>query len=232
MCGPIALALPLVQNNLATKLVSILLYNIGRALTYGLFGVVFGLLGSGFVFFGLQQILSVTIGILILAFVIIRPRYFSKFKVTNFIYGKINGLKNIFSQLLKRRTLPALFLTGLINGLLPCGMVYVAAAASVATADWLHGALFMMMFGLGTIPAMFSVSLFSNLVGLRFRKSINKAVPYMISAMAIMMVMRGLNLGIPYLSPSANKNSVMSCHGSENCQPEKNKALPICCSKK
>jgi uncharacterized protein len=233
MCGPIALALPLVQSNSFTKLLSISLYNIGRAFTYSLFGVLFGLVGSGFAFFGLQQMLSVSLGALILLFIVLPKKISSNLGPVRFVYNKWNGLRELFSELLKKRSLPFLFIIGLLNGLLPCGLVYMAIAGSIATADWKSGGLFMFLFGLGTIPAMFTLSLFSNLINVRFRRRLNKAVPYFLSAMAIMMMLRGMNLGIPYLSPAALKEpSSVNCHSDAKCRQDQKIPLPICCTKK
>ena len=59
MCGPIAIALPLQGNTTGQKIFGGTLYNVGRTVTYGLMGAIFGLLGQGIVMIGFQQKISV-----------------------------------------------------------------------------------------------------------------------------------------------------------------------------
>jgi sulfite exporter TauE/SafE len=213
MCGPLALALPIHHKSSFFKITSVFAYNIGRALTYFLLGVFFGLIGQSFAIFGLQQILSVSIGTLILLSIIV-PKLF-KF---NFLNGPgwqalVNKLKVGMSDFMTNAN-PVSFLgIGLLNGLLPCGLVYMAIAGAIATGNILHGGLFMAFFGIGTIPAMFGIMWFGQLISIKLRSGIRKAFPYMISVIAIMMILRGLNLGIPYVSPKMESGKAeVSCH--------------------
>ena len=105
-----------------------------------------------------------------------------------------------------------MFFIGLLNGLLPCGLVYVAVAGALVSNSPVQGAAFMTFFGLGTIPVMLSVNLAKDLVNVSIRNKMRKAVPYFVSVMAIMLVLRGLNLGIPYVSPSLDsKEQKLDC---------------------
>ncbi|MGZ4043606.1 MAG: sulfite exporter TauE/SafE family protein, partial [Bacteroidia bacterium] len=81
MCGPIALALPVHQATVFRKVVAILLYNSGRIITYSLLGLLFGIIGQGFAVFGLQQVLSVSLGTLILLSIILPKKFVSRFSV-------------------------------------------------------------------------------------------------------------------------------------------------------
>lgn len=209
MCGPLALALPIHQKNTAEKIYSVMAYNIGRALTYSVFGVVFGWIGQGFAVFGLQQAISIILGALILVSVVL-PAVIS-FEST-FIYSKLTLLKQMISNYFTRSGVSSFFIVGLLNGLLPCGLVYMAVAGAVATGSIINGALFMGAFGLGTIPAMFSIMWFGNMISIKGRMMIRRAFPYMISLVAIMMILRGLNLGIPYVSPKMENKGEISCH--------------------
>jgi len=215
MCGPLALALPVHQYEGFMKYVGILLYNIGRAVTYGLLGLAFGFIGNQFRLWGLQQVITITAGIILLLFIL------SRFSFTSRIGGlrKLNAfVQQSLGKLLSTAKNPyALFPIGLLNGLLPCGLVYVAIAASLATMDTLQGVLLMFSFGLGTLPTMAGLMLFGHLISIRSRQKINKAVPYLVGMMAIMLIFRGMNLGIPYLSPKLEKDSteVSCCHKPE-----------------
>lgn len=202
MCGPIAMALPVHHLGWFKKILGILTYNLGRSLTYAAIGSLFGLLGQGFVMIGLQRYLSISLGIFILASVFIPQHVISKYKISNRIFQFFNQIKNNISSLFSRQKFSSLFFIGVLNGLLPCGLVYMSMAGAVASGNILNGALFMFFFGLGTLPLMLSVSWFSHLISLSFRSTVRKLVPYVMSVMAVMLILRGMNLGIPYLSPS------------------------------
>lgn len=215
MCGPIALSLPIKKHTSNLKKTSlIILYNSGRIVTYSFFGIVFGLFGQSFRFFGLQQILSVTIGVLILIAFLLPQSIYQKFKITSVVYSFFNQLKSSFSKLFLNEHPKSLFSIGLLNGFLPCGLVYMAAAGAVLSGEIIKGALFMAFFGLGTLPAMILVSSFKNAISISFRNSMRKTLPIITIVMACFLIIRGLNLGIPYLSPKASE--IETCHTSTN----------------
>jgi len=212
MCGPIALALPVHHYSPVKKYTGIFLYNAGRILTYTILGLLFGLLGQSFFIGGFQQVVSVTIGILLLLSVIL-PKFTSISSAgTTFLNSFINAVKNSLGKLFNKKGLHFLFFIGMLNGLLPCGLVYLGIAGAIASGNYLKGTEFMFYFGLGTAPIMFIVALLGQFVSLKYRNVIRKSMPVMVSIMAIMLVMRGLNLGIPYLSPEFEKqNNTISC---------------------
>ena len=223
MCGPIAMALPVHNKPPLQKAASILVYNSGRIITYAGFGLLFGAIGKSFVLFGLQQILSIVLGSLILLFVIV-----SLFKkVNNPLIGKvyffINIVKSNLSELLNKRSFSAFFGIGLLNGLLPCGLVYMAVAGALASGSIINGALFMIFFGLGTVPFMFAVTYYSNLISVKLRNRMRRAVPVFVGLMAILMILRGMNLGINYISPKLSQ---------EKCEMKENSKEKLdCCHK-
>lgn len=206
MCGPIALALPLNRQNTFTRIFSGLLYNTGRVLTYATLGMLFGLLGKGFIIAGYQQVLSIALGSIILLFAFFPQKYAGRFSVTRYAFAFVSQVKTALGNLFKQKSYSAIFSIGVLNGLLPCGLVYLGVAGAIATGMPIKGALFMAAFGLGTLPAMLAVSIFSNLVSSHFRSRIKKAVPVFVVAMAGLLILRGLNLGIPYVSPQLDKN--------------------------
>jgi uncharacterized protein len=211
MCGPIALALPVPNNSLSAKVSGALLYNLGRMITYALFGMIFGMLGKSIVIAGFQQILSMSLGIIILLLIFLPAQWLNRIKITSFIYPAIAKIKNSFSDQLKKKSFSALFIIGLLNGLLPCGLVYIGIAGAISTGDWLQGGIFMAMFGFGTLPAMFTIAMSANSISRKFREKINKAMPVFVAGIALLLIMRGLNLGIPYISPQLD-NDKPECH--------------------
>jgi uncharacterized protein len=211
MCGPIALALPVNHNSLSSKTTGALLYNFGRILTYAIFGALFGMIGQGIVIAGYQQLLSISLGALIILLIFLPSKLFSRFRLTTPIYSFVFHLKQKFGELLKNKSYSSLFLIGVLNGLLPCGLVYLGVAGAIATGNGFQGALFMAMFGLGTLPAMFALVLAGNSVSVNFRTKINKAMPVFIVAVALLLILRGMNLGIPYVSPEMAADKPV-CH--------------------
>lgn len=228
MCGPIALALPVHQYSPFKKYAGIFLYNAGRIMTYSVLGLLFGLLGQSFFIGGFQQVVSLTIGILLLLSVILPRFVFSNSGSTTFFYSFVSTIKNGLGKLFRERKVHFLFFIGVLNGLLPCGLVYVGIAGAIASGNYLKGAEFMFYFGLGTAPIMFIVPLLGQFVSMRYRNAIRKTIPVAVSIMGIMLIVRGLNLGIPYLSPEFEKNNTVSCceknakhEAGTDCSPKK-----------
>lgn len=221
MCGPIAFALPINNKSTHYKFFGILIYNFGRILTYATLGALTGLIGSGAATFGLQQILSIVIGGILLLSVVAPAHFINDILGTGKIYFLVSKLKAQFSLLLNRKRFSSLFSIGLLNGLLPCGMVYMAIAAAVSLGSFTQSILFMSAFGLATLPVMLSISFFGNRINNSYGSSLKKIMPVIVIVMAFILIVRGLNLGIPYLSPERiNSNEQMvSCHDSNiiNC---------------
>jgi sulfite exporter TauE/SafE len=211
MCGPIALALPVADAGKWKRLWLISLYNLGRVLAYSVLGVLFGFLGKQFFIGGYQRFLSIGLGVLILLFLI-----FSKYMSGNssFFTAYTMKLKQFLGKLLRseKQFYTYLFI-GFLNGFLPCGLVYVAVAGAVATGDILNSALFMAAFGFGTFPIMFMVTVLGKFISVQWRNQMRKAVPVFIGAMAVLLILRGLNLGIPYISPEMKATPT----GTESC---------------
>lgn len=215
MCGPIALALPVHRFSGYEKYTGIFLYNIGRAITYAALGLLFGFLGNQFRLWGLQQVISIVAGVLILFLILSKFGFASKLPG---LAGLNIRVQHSLGKLLTTSKHPSsLFSIGLLNGVLPCGLVYVAIAAALATMDTLHGVLLMFSFGIGTMPVMAGLLVFGHLISGKIRHKINRAVPYVVGAMAVMLILRGMNLGIPYLSPKMEKETsgVSCCHKSQ-----------------
>lgn len=211
MCGPLALSLPLASYSASKKVLGIILYNLGRVSTYSFLGLLFGFLGRQIFIAGFQQMFSITVGVLILCFFLL-----SKFRKKsgrfspNQFYIKVQSLVAGF---LRIRNLTGFYLTGLANGLLPCGMVYLAITGAMATSNPWQGMEFMAAFGLGTIPALMLLSFAGFIISIRARSFIRKLTPYAFLLMGVLLIMRGLNLGIPYLSPSfVATSTAASCH--------------------
>jgi len=210
MCGPIAIALPKTKNLVLSRL----LYNFGRVITYSLLGLLFGLLGARLEMFGLQQIISISLGVLIIVSVLTPAVY--RIKITNSLglYKPIGMLKMYFSKMFKSHTNTSMFTIGILNGLLPCGFVYIGITGAIAAGDTLNGMLFMTMFGLGTLPVMLGTSLIGSAININLRQKLTRLLPALSVVLAIIFILRGLNLGIPYISPKLEHkpDTEVICH--------------------
>ena len=212
MCGPLALSLPLNNNSAWSKFSGALIYNAGRIVTYSSFGLVFGAIGKTFALFGFQQWVSVILGVLIIVLMIL-PKRIKAWQSQRSGIWFFEKVRSLLGRLFLQKNHASLFLIGLLNGVLPCGLVYMAAAGAVAAGSITKSVLFMAFFGLGTLPVMWSVAFLGNYVSLGIRQKIRRAYPYMMMLMACLLILRGMGLGIPYVSPKikAEKAQAIEC---------------------
>ena len=209
MCGPLVLSLPINRNRKASKFWSISMYHGGRIGTYALFGLIFGMAGRKIYLAGFQQWFSILLGIMILLSLVANP-VGSGGIFASFLKGYSSRVRRSIATLWASNSKFKFMLLGGANGLLPCGMVYLAVAGALSFSDLGRSIAFMSMFGAGTLPTLLALSLLTNLVSVSFRNGIRKIVPYLVAAMGCLLIIRGLNLGIPYLSPLMTKLPVHS----------------------
>ena len=212
MCGPLVMGLPFQTVDSERKTIAILLYVIAKALGYGLIGIIFGSVGSVFLMMNWQQSLSIFTGIILL-FITVLP-YLKEGVSKKFLFG--NQFNILYKKILEEPKLIHFFVFGLLNAFLPCGLVYTALAGATISLSPLHGFMFMFMFGIGTSPALISIIIFKNKLNFTFRKYLKSTSYYFALMMAVLLIMRGMNLGIPYLSPqmkvhSESKKEVIRC---------------------
>lgn len=217
MCGPIAIALPVPDSNNLSFLTGRILYNLGRVVTYSFLGAILGLVGSKIALAGAQQIVSIVLGVVIIIIAVLLPQKFKNYFAQHPVIQKLaHPLKSNIGVLFKKGTFSAMFLIGILNGFLPCGLVYVALAGAIASGDAISGAVVMILFGLGTVPAMFAASVFGKFINIGIRTKIRKAVPVLAIILGVIFILRGMNLGIPMLSPKVSAHtevsSEMECH--------------------
>lgn len=213
MCGPIALSLP-ASNSRMGFVSGRLLYNIGRTFTYFVLGMLFGIFGKGLQISGLQQGISIVSGVLILIFLFFPSKTTSRLSAGLGISKLVFYLKKQLAFFLKRGSALSLFFIGVLNGLLPCGFVYLAIAAAISFETVFESSVYMALFGLGTVPLMLLLAFSGTIVNLKFRTSVNKIIPYAACFIAILFILRGLSLNIPYISPdlSQKDNPAYHCH--------------------
>jgi len=214
MCGPLVMALPISQQTHFKKWQSILLYHAGKISSYAVLGILLGMFGSQLPLFGVQENLSIVMGSIMLLYVIyiyvIKSQLAPKFLKFNLLYTFI--VKKM-GYLFKSKNRAVFYFIGILNGLLPCGMIYVALTSALATQNILQGGLIMTFFGIGTMPALIMVAIGGQYFSMAIRKNLQNLLPVFIFSMGILLILRGMNLGIPYLSPHLGIGTdKISCH--------------------
>ena len=215
MCGPIAFMLPVDRSNTFKKFSQTLIYHFGRLLAYAMIGLVFGLVGKSLYLFGFQQQLSIVIGIVMIVIVLIPQNIFQRYNFSKPIYRVVNNLKSKMGQAFKKKTADTFLTIGFLNGFLPCGLVYMAVFGALASNSALKGSLYMILFGLGTVPMMTLAIYLGKFINSKVKQRIQKAIPIMVVIIGVLFILRGLGLGIPYISPKPATEMVtgtMECH--------------------
>lgn len=201
MCGPIALALPRVGEGQWGRWAGGLVYNAGRITTYMVLGVIAGVLGGGLVYFGAQQVISIVVGGLILMAAIL-PFLFKRLNIGAWLVQGTGRLKKAFAPFFAKRSFGSLWAIGQLNGLLPCGLVYMAVGGSLVTGRYDQGLIFMFFFGLGTLPMMLGMVLLGGDVKTALMRRFSKSIPVFLAMIGLLFILRGMGLGIPYVSPA------------------------------
>ncbi|WP_027138693.1 sulfite exporter TauE/SafE family protein [Gaetbulibacter saemankumensis] len=215
MCGPIAFMLPVDRTNAYKKLSQITIYHFGRIMAYAIIGLVFGLIGKSLNLFGFQQQLSIIVGVLMIALVIVPQNTLNNYNISKPIYRLISKIKSALGTALKKKTNDTFLTIGFLNGFLPCGLVYMAIFAAIASGAALKGSLYMILFGMGTIPLMTSAIYFSQFLKSSMKQKIQKVIPVFVVLIGAIFILRGLGLGIPYISPTPVHDVISSeinCH--------------------
>ncbi|MCC9042914.1 sulfite exporter TauE/SafE family protein [Myroides sp. M-43] len=214
MCGPIAMMLPVSKSNGTKKAMQIFSYHLGRISAYSILGLVFGLFGKGLFLAGLQQQMSIVVGVLMIVFVLVPQNKLGSFGFLKPFYFVVSKVKNKLGSQFKKQNKGTLFTIGFFNGFLPCGMVYVALFGALATQNVYLGMMYMMLFGVGTIPLMSTIVYVRDMFSVKVRNNIMKYYPYVIVLFGMLFIVRGLGLDIPFLSPD---NLNLFVRGEADC---------------
>lgn len=211
MCGPLLLALPLPAASIPDVTKQILTYHLGRILTYALLGLLFGLLGKGLAVAGLQKALSLLTGVLMIALAFISRRFDTLIARLPGFEQFTHKVQSGISRQMRAHPGRARFSMGLLNGLLPCGMVYTALAGAISTAGPQGGAGFMLVFGLGTWPLLFAVTWLGRSFQVSLRRHMRLAQPVLLTLAGLLLLQRGLHLDLS-LFESAVPRAGYECH--------------------
>ncbi|MCE7993372.1 MAG: sulfite exporter TauE/SafE family protein [Roseivirga sp.] len=216
MCAPITWAVPGNRQEKWRWLGGRMIYNSGRVVTYAGLGIIAGLLGSTFSMAGWQQGLSIGAGALMLLGVLFFGMEVPDKALLRPLSKVVLWVKKRIGGLLAKKGFKAQLALGMLNGLLPCGLVYAALIAALSMGSVQGGALYMALFGLGTFPMMLAAALFGKVISQRFKQRIWSLAPKLVAIVGILFILRGLNLGIPYVSPAlSSEHQITDCIGNE-----------------
>ena len=202
MCGPIALLIPLQRQHKGFRSLQLGAYFIGKTLAYTLMGLLFGLVGEGIFIAEYQQEFSIFAGLLMILMGLFSLLHLRVKGLGNPLLKGFSLLKNALGKQLSKKTVTSSLSIGFLNGFLPCGLVYTALFGALAMGNWRGSMTYMTVFGVGTIPLMLLLILLGDFLPLALRRRLNQWLPLVVILVGILFILRGLGLGIPYLSPA------------------------------
>ncbi|MDB5145493.1 MAG: hypothetical protein JWQ66_4206 [Mucilaginibacter sp.] len=205
MCGPLALSVSSFQSRWWLIVLDKVLYNFGRIITYSFLGLMVGIIGKQLWLYGLQQGVSILSGALIIA------AGFSRiFKIKIPGNNLLSPISRLLNYALQHKA--GHLITGMLNGFLPCGFVYLALVGAINMISPLKAAAYMCWFGVGTFPLMLLAMVGAGFISPLLRRRINRAMPYLMVCLGLWFILRGLGLDIPYLSPKKQVSGISICH--------------------
>ncbi|MEM6396251.1 MAG: sulfite exporter TauE/SafE family protein [Bacteroidota bacterium] len=198
MCGPLVLAVPGLRADQGNQLTKLVVYHSGRVIVYALIGLIVGSLGWGLQLVNFQGTLAIATGLFIIGIALFKLD-FKRLFVSKASSASIwqRTINKYFSIYIKKDGWTATLVLGMLNGLIPCGLVYVAIISAVNVNAPLHGALYLLAFGLGTMPLLFATSI----IGKRVFQYISFNKRYLqqavLVAVGLIFIWRGLNFNFP-----------------------------------
>jgi len=210
MCGPLLIAVQGGQLLSWRQTWKKLLYQFGRIMTYGAIGLLLGMLGNLAVIQGGQRFLSIFTGVLLVLLGIFYAIDKRSSAIARFQTRAVQPFVKVMSKWLYKPG--GSIVAGILNGILPCGMVYMALASAMNADGVLNSGLFMILFGLGTLPLMLVFSFAANFSRRVLKGKFAKLLPILYLLMGTWFILRGANLDIPYLSPLIHVDGAVQCN--------------------
>ncbi len=207
MCGPLAMALPVGRLPRSRRGLGVGTYHLARLTAYAVLGASLGLVGQGLLLLGLQRPISIGAGLFLLIWTLLARGRFGSLhsaKPTRWIVGPMG-------KFLQQPSLQSFATLGFLNGLLPCGFVYLALAGAVTTGTAWRSALYMVIFGIGTVPALLLIRSVPGLFPMRLRRHFTRLMPIMAVCVAVLLLARGLYK--PGTSVHSSSQLIPVCHG-------------------
>ncbi len=205
MCGGFALTIGLGGNGWNSVMQRQLIYSAGRIFTYAFLGIVVGFLGIQFAqklnISRLQAVLSMVAGVLLVLQGLHAAGMF-RWKRIKAQQQKPCLQSTFFSRFLTSSNRMNVFVSGLLTGFLPCGLVYAYLALAASSGQLLSASAIMVTFGLGTVPLMVATGTGGMLVSLTARKKILTVAAWCVVATGALAMWRGYYAG-SFFSPES-----------------------------
>ena len=200
MCGPLSLAMVGNSGSSWRLTLQMAQYHLGRILTYASLGLIAGTLGLGMQVAGIQQIVAMSAGALLIT------AAFAPFLVERYIYKipiintGVRLLSKQFGKLKNPNSFGGRLLAGALHGFMPCGMVYLALAGAISTYTPAMGSLFMLTFGLGTIPSLLAFGLSGQAVLRNHRSLFKYGQAALLFISGSLLLWKGIKMDLSILS--------------------------------
>lgn len=211
MCGPLMLAVPMRGSARWGAVGQTLVYQIGRITMYVWLGLLFGLLGKGVALAGFQQVLSIVAGAMLLFAAFFAMQWERAARAVPGMYRLTRWVQQRIGQMMRAPALGTTFGVGMLNGLLPCGLVYAAIAGAISTAGGWQGGAFMALFGLGTLPLLLVLIGTGQRFGPVWRRRFQIVQPMLLVVSGLLLLSRGMHLDLS-LFESAVPAAGADCH--------------------
>ncbi|MDX1685877.1 MAG: sulfite exporter TauE/SafE family protein [Saprospiraceae bacterium] len=196
MCGPLVTAIPMQSNRAVSTVMNISTYHTSRILAYGFLGLIPGVLGAGLQITMAQQWISVLVGIIFLIACVLSLRNHLSIRIP--VFDQISlRIQNLFYNAIRAESRTRLVSLGILNGLIPCGMVYMAMAAALGRPTVMDSMLYMMAFGLGTVPIFVLLAFIQSRKIFDIRPHLQKLIPVSLAILGLIFLWRGLCVDIP-----------------------------------
>lgn len=200
MCSPLAMTVTRVSSNVMTNR---LLYNTGRIFTYGIVGAIIASIGFAFPISKYQNLLSLIMGLALITIGLASVSRLSIPFITTVLLKLSVMLKNAFAQFLKQKNFVSIFLLGTFNGFLPCGLTFLALTYCVILSAPMEGFVFMILFGVGTLPAMLGFTSFFQWIVKRFHFSPQRLTTSLFVISGILLIARIFLIHVPHANSIA-----------------------------
>lgn len=200
MCGPLTLMMMGSRRTFS----SFVLYHAGRIMVYVLLGLILGIIGHSIQLMELQKVITIVLGAaLILLYGI--PKFRNRLESWYYNSWFNKQIRKVLSRQLsiKKRWM----LSGAANGFLPCGLTYVAAAGAIVLPSYTEAALFMIVFGLGTIPALALFTITGASLATRFKRFIPNTISLIAILSGSLLLLRGLLMTLPDFNQLVQSNA-------------------------
>lgn len=208
MCSPLAIV---VSNLSPRSILTRTLYNLGRILTYSILGSLVGAFGAIAGLSRYESWLSVGLGATLLLFGVMGVTKLHVPLLTQVLYQFASRLRTFFGSIVKQGSFGSILILGAVNGLLPCGLTYLALAYCITLPNASQGFLFMFLFGLGTLPAMVGAQFVGKFISSRLPIRWQNTTVIVMILLGSLLIVRSAWVHVPVHGHHASEPTEVMC---------------------